>query len=94
MSKISNPGDRPVLVARWTIDAKSSRATHALTGQVVDQLPDQVAKLPIVQSLVQREVLVDEEAPAVSPSPAPAGRLMDEAAPMKARLTQKKDKGE
>ncbi len=69
MSKISNPGDENVAVARWVIAPKSSKAIHSLTGESVDQLPEKVAKSPVVQSFVARGILVDLDAPPPVPVP-------------------------
>jgi hypothetical protein len=60
MSKITNPGDEAVTVGRWVISPKSSKATHCFTGKVVEQLPDNVATLPIIQDFVNRGVLEDD----------------------------------
>lgn len=70
MSKIVNPGDKPVGVARWTIAPKSSRAVHSISGEVADPLPEKVAKLGIVKTLVKQGVLADEDAPKSAETPA------------------------
>ena len=58
MSCVVNPGNTPVEVARWVIAPSSSKATHSITGQEVDQLPDKVADSLIVRTLVGRRILV------------------------------------
>jgi len=62
MSKIVNPSDKPVGVARWVIAPKGSKAVHSITGETVNQLSDKVAALPVVQNFVKRGILQEEGA--------------------------------
>lgn len=59
MPSIYNPGDSSVTVLRWNVLPKGAKAVNRVTGDVVAELPQDVAVTPQVQDLVTRGVLQD-----------------------------------